>query len=248
MDFNGLVRHYYLRQGANVADVRFNLVAKKRRAQQSHAIALRLRNDLQAIAAQHGANIKIVESPPGPPVISTLVAEVYGSAGSPTASWPPAARQVRRLMEDTPNVVDVDDVLVAPQTQAAVRRRSGQGGPERHQRLPRSPQLLDGAVQGSKPALAAPGRPGQSRVGSSLRCRATSAARSSRLGQFTVRSTGGEAVPLAELGRFEETTIDQPIYHKNLRPVVYVFGDTAGLPPPVAVFTAGATRSSTSPP
>jgi multidrug efflux pump subunit AcrB len=241
MDFNGLVRHYYLRQGANVADVRFNLVSKKRRAQQSHAIALRIRNDLQALAAQDGANIKIVESPPGPPVISTLVAEVYGSTGHSYSELAAGARQVRRLMEQTPNVVDVDDVLVAPQKRLRFvvdRTKAALNGITDSQIA----QLLDGAVRGSKPASLRLGDQVNpvsitSRLPRDQRSHAVGAKGfSPLLGQLTVRSTSGEAVPLVELGRFEEATIDQPIYHKNLRPVVYVFGDTAGLPPPVAVF------------
>ncbi len=234
MDFNGLVRHYYLRQGANVADVRFNLVSKKRRAQQSHAIALRIRNDLQAIGARNGANIKIVESPPGPPVISTLVAEVYGSAGQSYRDLAAGARRVRQVMENTPNVVDVDDVLVAPQKRLRFvvdRTKAALNGITDSQIA----QLLDGAVQGSKPASL---RLGDQVNPVSITSRLPRDQRShvSQLDQLTVRSTSGEAVPLVELGRFEETVIDQPIYHKNLRPVVYVFGDTAGLPPPVAVF------------
>ena len=234
IDFNGLVRHYYLRQGANVADVRFNLVSKKRRAQQSHAIALRVRNDLQAIAAKDGANIKIVESPPGPPVISTLVAEVYGSAGQSYSDLAAGAHRVRKLMEETPNVVDVDDILVAPQTRLRFvvdRTKAALNGITDSQIT----QLLDGAVQGSKPASLRLGDQ-VNPVSIALRLPRDQRSQVSRLGQLAVRSTGGEAVPLVELGRFEETTIDQPIYHKNLRPVVYVFGDTAGLPPPVAVF------------
>ena len=78
MDFNGMVRHYYLRQGGNMADIRVNLYDKARRQEQSHAIVLRLRQDLGAIAKEHGVNMKVVEVPPGPPVISTIVAEIYG--------------------------------------------------------------------------------------------------------------------------------------------------------------------------
>ena len=79
MDFNGLVRHYYLRQGGHVADIRVNLADKKRREGQSHEIVLRLRKDLENIAIDNGALIKVVEVPPGPPVVSTLVAEIYGT-------------------------------------------------------------------------------------------------------------------------------------------------------------------------
>lgn len=83
VDFNGLVRHYYLRQGSHVADIRINFIGKKMRAQQSHAIGLRIRNDLKKIAEGYNANIKIVETPPGPPVIATLVAEIYGKVDQP---------------------------------------------------------------------------------------------------------------------------------------------------------------------
>ena len=78
MDFNGLVRHYYLRQGDHVADIRIDLAGKKNRSLQSHAIGLRMRNDLQEIADRHHARMKLVETPPGPPVIASVVAEVYG--------------------------------------------------------------------------------------------------------------------------------------------------------------------------
>lgn len=234
IDFNGLVRHYYLRQGAHVADVRFNLVAKKQRSQQSHAIALRVRKELQSIASRHGANIKIVESPPGPPVISTLVAEVYGSAGQSYDELATGARTVRRLMEQTPNVVDVDDTLVAPQVQQRFvvdRTKAALNGITNAQIA----ELLGGVVEGARSAslrLDDQVNP----VWITLRLPRDQRSHASQLGELTVRGVGGEAVPLAELGRFEETTIDQPIYHKNLRRVAYVFGDTAGLPPPVAVF------------
>jgi multidrug efflux pump subunit AcrB len=235
IDFNGLVRHYYLRQGPNVADVRFNLAAKKRRAQQSHAIALRLRNDLTAIAQQHGARLKIVESPPGPPVISTLVAEVYGATGQPYGEMVDAARRVRTIMEATPNVVDVDDVLVAPQTQSRFvvdRVKADLHGISTAQIA----ETLNTAVQGqAATSLRLDDQVNPVQV--VLQLPRSERSRADRLGQFTLQSPDGAAVPLTELGRFEETTIDQPIYHKNLRPVVYVFGDTAGLPPPIAVFT-----------
>ena len=78
-DFNGLARHYFLRRGGHLADIRVNLVGKHDRTQQSHAIALRIRRDLEAIARRHGAAMKLVEVPPGPPVIATIVAEIYGT-------------------------------------------------------------------------------------------------------------------------------------------------------------------------
>lgn len=235
MDFNGMVRHYYLRQGANVADLRVNLIGKKRRAQQSHALVLRLRNELTGIASRYGANIKIVETPPGPPVIATLVAEVYGAIGRPYGDLARAAETVRRHMEETPGVVDVDDVLVAPErklvfrvdrTKAALHGISARGIAE----------TIEGSVVGMQV--------GSLRSDTEVQplwivLRLPRAARSmeSDLYGLSVRGAGGENVFLSDLGQFEEETIDQPIYHKNLKPVVYVFGDTAGLPPPEAILT-----------
>jgi len=237
VDFSGLIRHYYLRQGGHVADVRFNLAAKKLRAQQSHAMALRLRPDLEALARQYGAAIQIMEMPPGPPVIATLCAEVYGEQGQSYDQMVEAAARVRYLMEQTPGVVDIDDVHVAPQAKVvfevdrvkaalhgisaeqitAVLGAAGAGAPVSSLRRDEEVNPLRIVLQ----------LPRQQR------------SRTAQLEQFTVRGMTGEVVLLAELGRFTEGQIDQPIYHKNLRPVVYVFGDTAGLPPPEAVLTLG---------
>ncbi len=237
VDFSGLIRHYYLRQGGHVADVRFNLAGKKLRAQQSHAMALRLRPDLQALARQSGATIQVLEMPPGPPVIDTLAAEVYGEQGQSYDEMVEAAVRVRRLMEQTPGVVDIDDIRVAPQTKvvfevdrakaalhgisaeqiASVLGAAGAGAPVSSLRRDEEVNPLRIVLQ----------LPRQQR------------SRTAQLEQFTVRGMTGEAVLLAELGHFTETQIDQPIYHKNLKPVVYVFGDTAGLPPGEAILTLG---------
>ena len=235
VDFNGLVRHYYLRQGADVADVRMNFVAKKRRSEQSHAVGLRLRNDLKKIAGQSGANIKIVESPPGPPVISTLVAEVYGRIGQPYEELARAARRVRHIMEMTSGIVDVDDVLVAPEQRSVFRvdlTKAAMHGISDRQ----ISEALHGTVMGTAPSslrLDNEVNPALIRLQFQRRDRALEAS----LYQLMIRSKSGEGVFLSELGAFEEGTIDQPVYHKNLHPVVYVFGETAGLPPPNAVLT-----------
>jgi multidrug efflux pump subunit AcrB len=235
VDFSGLIRHYYLRQGGNVADVRFNLASKKLRAQQSHAMALRLRPDLEALARQHGAAIQILEMPPGPPVIDTLAAEIYAKEGQSYDQMIEAAQRVRHLMEQTPGVVDIDDISVAAQTKAVFE-------------VDRAKATLHGIS--AQQITAVLGAAGRGTPVSSLRkdeevnplrivlqLPREQRSRTAQLEQFTVRGTTGEAVLLAELGRFAETRIDQPIYHKNLKPVVYVFGDTAGLPPGEAVLT-----------
>jgi multidrug efflux pump subunit AcrB len=233
MDFNGLVRHYYLRQGPHVADIRFNLVEKKKRAQQSHAIGLRLRKDLQEIARAHKANIKIVEVPPGPPVISTLVAEVYGPLGTPYESLLKAARKVRSHMERMEGVVDVDDVLVAPQPKMTFRVDHAKAALHGIQAQP-----LVETLQAAVPGLVASSLRLEDQVNPvRIRLRLPRQERDleAHLGQLLVRGMFGQGVLLGELGRFEEAVIEQPVYHKNLEPVVYVFGETAGLPPPEAI-------------
>ena len=131
MDFNGLVRHYYLRQGDDVAEVRINLAGKKNRSLQSHAIGLRMRNELQAIADRHHARMKLVETPPGPPVIASVVAEVYGQPDHRYEDLLLAADTVRARLAVEPGVVDVDDVREAP-AEAHLRHRQGKGRPQRH--------------------------------------------------------------------------------------------------------------------
>lgn len=235
MDFNGLVRHYYLREGPNVADIRVNFVEKKKRAQQSHAIGLRIRNGLTEIARRHGANIKIVEVPPGPPVIATIVAEVYGK--SLLQSYDEivaAAKRVRRIMESMPGVVDVDDTLVAPQrkvTWAVDRIKAGMLGISNNQVAQAVSDMIEGGVYGS---LRLPDQVHPVHIIARL----PRAQRSvpEEIGSMMIKIPSGQMVYLSELGHFEEQVIDQPIYHKNLKPVVYVFGDTAGLPPPEAIF------------
>jgi multidrug efflux pump subunit AcrB len=235
IDFNGLVRHYYLRRGAHVADIRVNFVGKKERAQQSHALGLRLRNDLKRIAEHYGANIKIVEAPPGPPVIATLVAEVYGSIGQPYDELAQAAARVRQHMEATHGVVDVDDVLVAPAKKLVFRvdraKAMAQGISDRQ-----IDESLQGAMLGANS--------GSLRLDNEvnpvfvkLRYAREDRAQKANLEQMMIKGAAGESVYLKDLGTFSEEIIDQPIYHKNLRPVAYVFGDTAGLPPPEAVLT-----------
>jgi len=235
IDFNGLVRHYYLREGPNVADIRVNFVEKKRRAQQSHAIALRIRNSLTEIARRYGANIKIVEVPPGPPVIATVVAEVYGK--SFLQSYDElirASKQVRKIMESIPGIVDVDDTLVAPQRKvvwAVDRVKAGVLGVSNNQVAQLVSDMIEGGEYGS---LRLPDQVHPVRI--IARLPRANRAVPEEIGTFMVKTPQGHMVYLSELGWFEERTIDQPIYHKNLKPVVYVFGETAGLPPPEAIF------------
>ena len=237
VDFNGLIRHYYLRQGPSVADVRFNLLDRKSRAQQSHAIGLRIRDDLMAIARRHGANIKIVEIPPGPPVIATIVAEVYGEADRSYDELIAASRIVRSHMEAAPGVVDVDDVTVAAQARSVFkvdRTKAALHGIS----VQEIAALLRAASAGCAPAsLRLPDQVQPVEI----RLRLPRARRDleAHLDTFTLRGASGHPVRLTELGAFVPETLEQPIYHKNLRRLVYVFGETAGVPPPEAVEALG---------
>ena len=125
INFNGLVRQYYLRTGGEVGDIQVNLIDKHHRALQSHAIATRVRPELQNIARRFGANLKVVEVPPGPPVLAPLVAEVYG----PDADGRRAvAKSLRSVFEATPGLVDVDDSSIAIGAQNSAAGRPPEGG------------------------------------------------------------------------------------------------------------------------
>jgi len=233
MDFNGLVRHYYLRQGDNVAEIRMNLVGKKSRRQQSHAIGLRVRDDLTAIASRHGANLSIVETPPGPPVIATLTAEVLGRPDHAYADLIDAARVVRGRMEVEPAVVDVDDTVEA-HSQKLVFVTDKEKAALNGVSVAEIAETIQIALGGATPGLIQlPDERNPLRI--QLRLPRSRRSSTVDLSRITVQSSTGDLVPLAELGRWEKTLVDQTIYHKNLERVVYVFAETAGRPPADAV-------------
>ena len=232
MDFNGMVRHYYMRDAPNLADLRVNLVHRDERTAQSHAIVLRLRPDLERIAATTGATIKIVEVPPGPPVLSTVTGEIYGTPDRTYSQIVAGAMQVLTVMHDEPFVADIDSSAQAPhdslqfvldKEKAALHGVSAQDVAE----------SLAIAVDGHTPAnIHMPGE----RNPLPVRIVLPRAKRSSRaaLSQLAVRGTGG-MVQIAELGSFSLVSEDQPIMHKNLRRVVYVYAEMAGRAPGEAI-------------
>jgi multidrug efflux pump subunit AcrB len=132
MDFNGLVRHYYLRRGPHVGEIRVNLLHRKEREASSHEIVLRIRNEVDAIARRHGANVKLVEIPPGPPVLSTVVAEVYGQPHHTYADLVDRAAEVAARMREEKGVVDVDVSAEDASAPAHLCDGSREGGAERH--------------------------------------------------------------------------------------------------------------------
>ncbi len=229
IDFNGLVRHYYLRQMPHTAEVRMNLVGKKHRTAQSHAIALRLHDGLTALAEKHGARLKVVELPPGPPVLASLVAEVTGRADHSYDDLVAAAGTVARRLEAEPGIAEVDDtveaaarklVFVTDQEKAAL---SGVSVDE----IARTIGLvLSGGEAGT---VRVEGERNPLRV----LLRLPRAIRSSAhdLASIRVKGQAGQFTPLSELGRWEEARVDQTIYHKNLERVVYVTAETLGRTP-----------------
>lgn len=229
IDFNGLIRHYYLRKGANVADIRVNLVDKHERSYQSHGLVLRIRPDIEKIARKHSANVKIVEVPPGPPVLSTLVAEVYGPPGASYQDLISKASSVRTVMESTDNVVDVDDMVEADQakyTFAVDRTKAALAGLNEDE-IARAARVFLG---GESPTTLHTDTE-RSPLEVNLRLPRPDRSRLQDMGILRMKSPDGTMVPFQELGRIQESIIEKSIYRKNMRRVVYVTGDVAGRSP-----------------
>ena len=243
MDFNGLVRHYYLRRGENVADVRVRLVGKKSRALQSHALGLRMRNDLTRIADAHHARLKIVETPPGPPVLARVVAEVKGRVDQTYDDLIQAAAVVSKRMGVEPGVVDLDSTIEADQRKLVFdtdREKAALNGVS----VEDIAETLRAALGGTDVGLVqVPDERQPLRI--VLRLPRPLRSSASDLSRLYVKGRDGQLVGLAELGAWHEVTADQTIYHKNLRPVVYVTAETAGRPPADTVVDITADRITT---
>ncbi len=233
MDFNGMVRHYYLRKGSHLADIRVNLAHKSDRKQQSHTILLRLRQDLERIAQINNARMQLVEVPPGPPVLSTLVAEVYGTVDTPYEALLDGAEHVRALMEKEPFVCDVSIVTEQNSKRLDIvidREKAALHGIDTQTIL----DALKSAVSGMTPAsLHLPSERNPLWINVVLPRDKRSDAVS--ISHIPVRSSKGRMIPLAELVQLVDTENEKPIYHKNLDPVVYVVGEMAGRAPGEAV-------------
>jgi multidrug efflux pump subunit AcrB len=222
-NFNGLVRHYFLRRGANVADIQVNLVPKGQRSAQSHDIAKRVRPAIQQIAVRYLARVKVSETPPGPPVLQTLVAEVYGPNYQRQIE---VARQIEDIFDKTEGVVDVDSYIEDPQVKyhfVVDKEKAALNGVSAEQVA----ATLRIAIEGMNVGLT---HQPQEKEDVPIVLRLPRAERSSvdDLKQIKVIGQQGNLVSLGELVRVEEQTADQSIYHKNLMPVVYVTGDVAG--------------------
>lgn len=221
--FNGLVRQYYLRADAEQGDLQVNLVDKHHRSEKSHAIAQRLRPELEAIGTAHKARIKVVEVPPGPPVMSPLVAEVYGPDEAGRQSL---AKSIAHSFGATTDIVGVDTTLREDAPRAFLRVR--------HQRaetlgipVASVAQTVSDALSGAdatylhdqQAKYPVPVRiqlPPESQVGLDV------------ILALPMRAANGQLVPLSELVQVEYGIIDKPLYTKDLLPVSYVVGDMAG--------------------
>ena len=223
INFNGLVRQYYLREGPNVGDMQVNLVAKSERKRKSHEIASVARPALDAIGRKYGGSVKVVEVPPGPPVQAPLVAEVYGPD---YAGQQRIAKDLRAVFESTDDIVDIDDSVeaTAPRIVVSVdRNKAALLGVSQASVT----QALQTALSGEDVAYV---RDGFQKYPLPVRLEIPVADKSEldSLLMLRVAGHGDSLVPLAEIVNVQDSEWEQTIYHKDLLPVVFVTGDMAG--------------------
>ncbi|HEY6842643.1 MAG TPA: efflux RND transporter permease subunit, partial [Thermoanaerobaculia bacterium] len=221
-NFNGLVRHYFMRRGSNVADVQVNLVPKGDRKAQSHAIAKRVRTMIAPVAQRWGARVKVAEVPPGPPVLQTLVAEIYGPDYARQIA---IGKQVETIFDRTAGVADVDSYTEDDQPQfrfVVDKEKAALSGI--------APQQIDATLRLALSGMPAGLMHNNAEEGVPIVVQVPRALRTSigQLKSLRVQSPSGTLVPLGTLVSIEEVIAPKSIFHKNLMPVVYVTGDVAG--------------------
>jgi multidrug efflux pump subunit AcrB len=222
-NFNGLVRHYFQRNQPNQGDIQVNLLSRHHRKAQSHDIARRLRPELDKIASQFGARIKIAEVPPGPPVLQTLVAEVYGPDYKGQIEL---AAQIKKVFEQTSGVVDVDWYVEDAQTKYDMKVDLEKAA--LHGISPADiTRTLHIGLSGANAGLL---HDSHSREDIPIEVRLGRPHRSGidDLGNLKLSTPSGEQIALQEVTTLHQTMIDTSVYRKNLQPVVYVTGDVAG--------------------
>ncbi len=223
ISFNGLVRQYYLREDDHLGDIQVNLVEKHERDRQSHAIASSVRPDIQAIARRYNANVKIVEVPPGPPVMAPLVAEIYGID---YAGQMQQAKSLRKVFERTADIVDIDDSVEFASEKIIIdidRSRAALLGLSQQQVTDALATVLDGEAMTymhlDKAKYAVPVM---------VEYAEGDKADIEQVLALELRSSNGTLVPLSEVVTLQRGTREHSIYHKDLLPVVYVTADMAG--------------------
>ncbi len=221
-NFNGLVRHYYLRKGANLADIQVNLLPKDERKDQSHAIAKRIRPLVKAVADRYGARVKVAEIPPGPPVLSTLVAEVYGPDDASRAG---IAAKIKAILTKTAGVVDVDwyrEDDQAKLTFTVDQEKAALSGVS----VDDAAKTLRIALEGDNSGLLHLPKEKEP-VAINLRLPAGQRSSVTALSSVYVSGTKGN-VPLSQVVRVSFGNEEKTLYRKNLKNVVYVTADVAG--------------------
>jgi multidrug efflux pump subunit AcrB len=246
IDFNGLVRHYYLMQGPWVGQLRINLAEKERRSASSHDVTLRLRPALEEIARNYRMCLKIAEVPPGPPVLQTLVAEVYGPPGASYAGIIQEAERIKGFFQKTKGVVDVDTTVETPEPRFRFlvdRQKAALSGLSQFQ-IARGLALASAGEAVGRVHLPT------ERLPLEIFLRGPLAWRSSTLtlGQLYFKTPAGAMAPLQELGRFDLDQAPKSIMRKNLERVVFVTGDTAGSSPVNAILDLRADTKKEPPP
>ena len=225
-NFNGLVRHYFLRNGPTVADIQVNLLPKHSRDLKSHDIAKRLRPQLSEIAERHGATLAVAEVPPGPPVLQTLVAEIYGETDQQRLAL---ARQIKNIFESTEGVVDIDWYRETERNKTVItvdKEKAALSGITEGQIT----RVIRMAVSGISIDLFHQPRDKEP-IEIVMELPHSQRARVDELLNISLRSEanpGAPLVPLRELVNVSYAAVEQPIYRKNLKPVIYVTADVAG--------------------
>ncbi len=226
-NFNGLVRHYFLRQGPTVADIQVNLLPKSERSLQSHDIAKRVRPAISEIAKKYNASVAVAEVPPGPPVLQTIVAEIYGPSDKARVKL---AKEVKEILSSTTGVVDIDWFREEPRKRKVItvdKEKAALNGISEQQIT----RAITTGVKGRILDLYHQPKDKES-VNIVLELPPEYRARVETLLNISLRSEtnpGAPLVPLRELVHVSEQQVEQPIYRKNLKPVIYVTGDVAGL-------------------
>src|SRR5690554_5494256 len=221
--FNGLVRHYDMRKGSNVADIQVNLLPKSERKDQSHDIAKRIRKDVQEIGSKYGANIKLVEVPPGPPVLSTLVAEVYGPDYDKQIK---VAYQVKEILKNTDDVVDIDWSVEDVQTEFRLeidKEKAMLNGVAPQQIVGNLTYLLR-----EMPISHLYDENAHEQVGIVMALNEGDKNSISKIKELSIKNNRGENVPISNLVKVKEKIADKSIHRKDQKRLVYVLADMAG--------------------
>jgi multidrug efflux pump subunit AcrB len=221
--FNGLVRHYDLRGGSNMADIQVNLLHKEDRDLQSHDIAKIVRPEVQKIAKKYGANVKIIEVPPGPPVLSTLVAEIYGPD---YAEQIKVAKQVKTILETTPDIVDIDWMVEDAQTEYRLevdKEKAMLNGIAPQQIVGNLTYLLR-----EMPVSNLYDERSNNPVGIVLSLDDRDKTSLQDIQNLKIKGSQGNVVLVSDLVKVKESTLQNTIYRKDQKRVVYVTADMAG--------------------